>query len=403
MGNLLNRNLALKIVSMFIAVILWFIAIRDHNPEITRRFDNIKVTIENEDKLEPNGLTLTRRIETETDIQVRGRAHDFTNIDIDDFTGFVDLSKVTMPGDQYLPVDVKGLPVGMTLQKTPQVWASIDILDSKEIPVTLDMDISEANGFRLHPYIISPKGNVRVLGPSGLLDRIKKATVSLNVNEAAQTIERSLPVRLFDENGQLIQHEFISAIPGFIIVTIPVYPVRTLRVTASLGGTPAYGYEVKGIETYPSEITISGENEVLETLFDIGTEILDIQNALTDVRRTVRFKNYDGIRIVPGQPTSVDVIVRIGEAVIERTVAISDIELRNPPQNRRVRIEQDNYEVTLRGPKLALERITDGEIKIYLDLSEVTRGEHNLPLSAEIPDGIELVTISPQMATVTVN
>ncbi len=291
----------------------------------------------------------------------------------------------------------------MTLQKTPQVWASIDILDSKEIPVTLDMDISEANGFRLHPYIISPKGNVRVLGPSGLLDRIKKATVSLNVNEAAQTIERSLPVRLFDENGQLIQHEFISAIPGFIIVTIPVYPVRTLRVTASLGGTPAYGYEVKGIETYPSEITISGENEVLETLFDIGTEILDIQNALTDVRRTVRFKNYDGIRIVPGQPTSVDVIVRIGEAVIERTVAISDIELRNPPQNRRVRIEQDNYEVTLRGPKLALERITDGEIKIYLDLSEVTRGEHNLPLSAEIPDGIELVTISPQMATVTVN
>ena len=403
MDNIINRNLALKIVSVFVAIILWFVAIRDHNPEITRRFDNIKITVENEDKFESNGLTLTQHIVTETNIQVRGRAHDFIDIDTEDIAGFVDLAKVTMSGDQYLPVEVKGLPAGMTLQKSPQIWASIDILDSKEIPVTLDMNVSEANGFRLHPYTLSPEGNIRVFGPSGFLDRIKKATVSLSVNEASEIIERSLPVRLFDENEQLVQHEFVRAIPGFIIVTIPVYPVRTLPVTTPLAGTPAYGYEVKAIEIYPSEITVSGENEVLSVMQEFTTEILDVQNAMTDVRRTVRFKNHEGIRIVAGQPVNVDAVVRIGEIIDEKVITINDIEYRNLPQNRRVRTEENNFEITLRGSMLALEMIDNEEIRLYLDLSEITRGDHSLPLSAEVPDGIELVTISPQVITVTVN
>jgi len=403
MDNVLNRNLILKIVSVFVAVILWFIAIRDHNPEITRRFDDIKVTVENEDKLEPNGLTLTQHIAIETDIQVRGRAHDFIDVDTDIFTGHVDLAKVTAPGEQYLPVEIKGLPTGMTLQKTPQIWASIDILDSKEIPVTLDMDVSEANGFRLHPYTLSPEGNVRVLGPSGLLDRIKKATVSLHVNEASQTIERSLSVSLVDENGQVVQHEFVRAIPGFFIVTIPVYPVRTLPVATPLAGTPAYGYEVKEIEVYPAEITVSGETKVLDVMREFTTEVLDVQNAMTDVRRTIRFKNHEGIRIVPGQPVNVDAVVRIGEIIEEKVVTISNIEFRNLPENRRIRIEEENFEVTLRGSKLALEMLTDEDIGLYLDLSEITRGDHDLSLFAEVPAGIELVTVSPQVATVTVN
>lgn len=403
MGNLIKRNLALKIVSVFVAIILWFIAIRDHNPEITRRFDNIKVSVQNEDMLEPSGFTLTQRIAAQTDIQVRGRAHDFIDIDTDDLVGSVDLAKVTMPGDQYLPVEIRGLPAGMTLQKTPQIWASIDILDSKEIPVTLEMDVSEANGFRVHPYILSPEGNVRVLGPSGMLGRIKKATVSLSVNEASQTIERSLPVRLFDENGQLIQHEFVSTIPGFVIVTIPVYPLKTLPVTIPIAGTPSYGYEVKAIEIFPYEITISGEDEVIEEMQQFETEALDIQNAMSDVRRTVRFKNYEGIRIVPGQPVSVDAVVRIGEIIDEKVMTTSGIEFRNLPQNRRVRIDEDNFTVTVRGSKLALEEMANEDIKLYLDLSETTRGDNNLPVFAEVPDGIELITISPQVVSVTIN
>jgi YbbR domain-containing protein len=265
------------------------------------------------------------------------------------------------------------------------------------------MDISEANGFRLHPYTLSPEGNVRVLGPSGMLNRIKKATVSLRVNDASQTIERSLPIRLFDENEQLVQHEFISAIPGFIIVTIPVYPVRTLPVTTPLAGTVAYGYEVKAIDIYPSEITVSGEYEVLNLMREFKTEVLDIQNAMSDIKRTVRFKNYEGIRIIPGQPESVDAVVRISKIIDEKVVAVNDIEFRNLPQNRKARIEEDNFEVTLRGTKLALEMLADEDVRLYLDLSEATRGDKNLHLSAEVPEGIELISISPQTVTVTVN
>jgi len=403
MGNFISKNLALKVVSLFIASIIWFIAIRDHNPEINRRFDNIRVNIENEGVLEQNGLTLIKHIESETSIQVRGRAHDFIGIDTREFAGFVDLAKVTKYGDQYLPMEIRGLPQGMAIQGTPQIWVSIDVLSSKELPLILDLDVSEADGYKLHSYTLDPEGTVMVKGPSSVLDRIMNAAISLSLTEASQTIERSLPVSLYDRNGQLVQHEYVLVTPSNVIVIIPVYPIKTLPVNASLTGNPAYGYEVFEIHTYPSEITISGNSDLLGKISYIETEVLDIQNFMNDVRRTVRLRNYEGIRIVPGQATSVDIIVRIDEIIEEKIFPISDIETRNLPQNLRVQIEEDVFEVILRGPKLALDLITDEEVNLYIDLSDITIGEYNLPLFADVPDGIELVNISPQLATVNVN
>jgi len=138
---------------------------------------------------------------------------------------------------------------------------------------------------------------------------------------------------------------------------------------------------------------------------ELATEVLDIQNAVNDIRRTLRFKSYEGIRLVPGQPASVEVIVRIREIIDEKIVTISDIEIRNPPENRQVNVEDGNFNVTLRGTRLTLENILDEEIRLHVDLEDlpdISRGEHILPISAEVPDGIELVIVSPQMVTVTV-
>ena len=41
-----------------------------------------------------------------------------------------------------------------------------------------------------------------------------------------------------------------------------------------------------GIEVYPLQITVSGEQSILDGMQSIGTEILDIQDAMVDVKRT---------------------------------------------------------------------------------------------------------------------
>jgi len=404
MDSVFNRNIALKLISILVAIILWFIAIREQNPEITRRFDNIRITVTNEEQLEPKGFTLTQRIGDKATIQLRGRAHDFAGANTDEIMGYVDLSRVTKSGEQYLPIELRGLPPGMSLQKTPQVWISIESLTSKIIPVTFEMDVSEAYGYKLQPYKMTPEDSIRVLGPASILNRIEKAFVSLNVSDASQTIKRSLSVKLFDRNDQLVQHEYVSTIPSHIVVVIPVYPVKTLSVTPSIIGTPAHGYEIKGVEVYPAEIVVSGDIVVVNAMQDISTEILDIQNVANDVRRTINIKEYHGIRIVEGQPANVSILVRIGETVIYRNISINNIETLNPPRNRRIQFGVQNVEITLSGPQRALEALVEEDITVNVDLSNTTSGENILPLQVNnIPHGVKLVEISPQTVTVTIN
>jgi len=403
MDSVFNRNVALKLISIFVAIILWFIAIREQNPEITRRFDNIRVTVVNEEQLEPRGFTLTQRINDEATIQVRGRTHDFIGVNTDEIMGYIDLARVTESGEQYLPIEIRGLPTGMSLQRTAQMWISVESLTSKIIPVTFEMNVSEAYGYKLHPYRMTPEGNVRVLGPTSILDRIEKAYVSLNISDASQTIERSLPVKLFDRNEQLVLHEYVNTVPSYIIVIIPVYPVKNVYVSPSIVGTPAHGFEVKGVEVYPAEIVVSGDVTVISEMQSISTEIIDIQNATVDVRRIMNIKEYHGIDIIEGQPTRFDVIVRIDEVIIDRKISINSIETINTPQNRRIQIADQSVDITLRGPQLALEALMEEDVSISIDLSDVTRGENTLPLQINIPHGFELLEAMPQTVIVTVN
>ena len=57
MTSRFSKNLALKIISVIFAIILWLVAIRDQNPEISRSYENIPVEIVNEAKFQAKGLS----------------------------------------------------------------------------------------------------------------------------------------------------------------------------------------------------------------------------------------------------------------------------------------------------------------------------------------------------------
>jgi len=403
MADVARKRLALKLIAAFFAIIIWFVAIRDHNPEITRRFDNISITVENETVLNSNGWTLTQRVENSVDVQFRGRAQDFIGLDSDDFHGYVDLSIVSRQGDQDLPVNLRNLPPGIELHRIPQSRVSIDALISKEIPITIDMNLSLAEGFIMRPYSLKPQGNVRVSGPSNLLQRITTASISVAAEELLQTISHSLKVTLFDLNGQVIVNEFVSVTPEFLVLTIPVYPIKRLPITTNLVGSPAHGFEVTSIEIIPSVVEVTGENSTLDRLNEITTEIIDLQYATSNIQENVRLNSYAGISIVPGQALNAQVSIQISEIIEEKEFTISKVEIRNLNEQLTAKAEETELVILVRGSALDLEKVTSENLIGYLDLTGIDVGSHEVLVSFELPEGIELLTINQSAINVVVS
>ncbi len=94
--------------------------------------------------------------------------------------------------------------------------------------------------------------------------------------------------------------------------------------------------------------------------------------------------------------------MRIKEKNIEKSITINSVDMLNKPQNVDAQLETENFEIVLRGPVTVMNNIDEEAVKLYVDLANVSRGEHRLKIMANIPAGVELVEIKPNEAVIKV-
>ena len=60
MSELFKKDIGIKVISLFFAVVLWFFVLDSSNPVISHDF-NIPLKIENEDSLKENGFVIVNK------------------------------------------------------------------------------------------------------------------------------------------------------------------------------------------------------------------------------------------------------------------------------------------------------------------------------------------------------
>ncbi|HHW71474.1 MAG TPA: hypothetical protein GX392_09120 [Clostridiales bacterium] len=392
------KNLSAKVISVVFAIILWFVAIGEQNPEIVRSYSDIPVKIQNESQLTRKNLSLVYDVEDPITIRLKGRAKDLSRIEIEEIKGYIDLSDIDKPGEYKIEIDIDGIPLGVRLEKQPERVVVVDTIVSKDIPVEAEITGKEASGYLMQPYTLKPD-SIKITGPEVTIDKVVKGRVSLDIKESKSTIEQSLPIKLLDENGQVVESKYVSMNQDFAIVTVPIYPKKTLPIEAAISGKPAPGYEVTDIEIQPKTIIVSGSEALLEDMESISTELIDLEGAKTDIKRTVKLQKYEGIYLDPSQPSEVSVVIRIHPIEVKEEVSNVKIDIENLGINRFAELSTESVDLVLKGDKPVIDTIKD-KIKVYVDLDNVSRGEKKFSLKINVPDGVEVLSMDPQEVTV---
>ncbi|MDQ2689969.1 MAG: CdaR family protein [Chloroflexota bacterium] len=325
----------------------------------------------------------------------------------DSFRATVDLSGYDMeraPEPQVLSVEVVSLVDGVevTTQEPENVTVEIDRFEEKSVPVEVDYgEVPEE--LEIGEPTLSVD-TARVLGAATLVARVDRAVARVIIDESGIDVVRpSVTLEPVDVDGQPVAG--VEVDPEAVGVQIDVETVeteKTVPVRPDIEpGTPAPGFALESLLVEPAVVTLVGLPEDLQPIRVVTTEPLSI----TGLSATETFETQlvlpDGVELAPADSEAVSVTATIEPSVSSRSFVVGVVCQGAGTNACLPALEQ--VTVTLSGLGDALEGIGAGDLTPTLDASGLAPGAYDLtPTLPALPDGVDLIGISPSTVQVTI-
>ncbi len=333
MAERLLNNWPLKLLSLVVAVILWFYVLGEADPATTQA-----VTVPVVPVNEPEGLvTISLRPET-VELRLRGRASALEQAQTERIRMEANLRHATV-GENSVPMRPVGVSVRLTvLPGYPRTaTAVLDKVIERQRPVRYEVQGDPASGFVIDQITISPE-EVTVRGPTSRVREVARAVVVVDVSGLNTTW--SFEAKVEGRNNRNLPVPGVSFTPQNVSVEVIVRQVNVKTVPVRpVVGSPPPGYQVVRVSTEPSVVTVTGDDQ-LGDLRSVSTIPLDISG----LRGT---KSYSAALNVPSG-LSVQ-----GPAAVQVTVtteAIGGSSSATTPPGHQTDSDQPDQEDTAPGP-----------------------------------------------------
>ena len=183
MKGKLTNNLALKLVSVVVAFLIWATVVNISNPEVIRS-KTVPVTILNGKLLTNAGKTYTVVGGDSVTVSYKVRTRDAYRISEDNFRATADMAALyTVTGSVPVEVEVTGnreLIIGTPTVRPASLQVSTEDLQNKSFSLATRVLGTPAEGFSVGSMTVDPQ-TVMVSGPVSIVGRISSVGVEVDV------------------------------------------------------------------------------------------------------------------------------------------------------------------------------------------------------------------------------
>jgi YbbR domain-containing protein len=339
---------------------------------------------------------LTQQLGT-VDVRYRLAADAPSRVTVESFAVTVDLADYDMelsPEPQALTISVRSLTDGVeVLDYGPTTVAvALDRLGQREVPVVVDRG-RVPDGLSIGTPRLSVRTAVAT-GPESQLGRVERAVARVQIFDSGIDIQRQVDLVAVDVDGR--QVESVELEPGTVTVEIDVRAVETSKTVAvrpDVTGSVGNGFEVQSLTAEPSVVTIFGLPGALADVEQVSTEPVSIAGLTDSTSLQADLDLPDGTRLSDGD-RSVLINVELRAAIATRTLLLG-IACQGEGEGMACLPQQDQVSVTLRGQASVLAGLDPGDLTPVLDVSGLDPGEYELAPTIDVPDGVQVVSISP--------
>ena len=238
LNNLFERDSVIKVVSVFFAILIWFLVLDRDNPYDER---TLAVPLSNNAEiLEANNLQIVgTQLPLSIDVKIKGRRDRIMSVTGNDFEVSIDLSGITESGSRRVAIN------------PPQYLGDQDIVIFAYNPSALNLNIERVVG-RQYPVSVAYTGSLPAgyelvnlkFEPSTVIleekessmSKVSKVVAQINLNDIKDSREIMMKGIVLDADGQPLK-QFEGKVP--IIVTFDL--AKSVPVTAATKGSSAPG------------------------------------------------------------------------------------------------------------------------------------------------------------------
>ena len=372
------KSIPTLFLAMFLSVAVWVSAVNADDPVVQRPLSRA-VPIERVGLSTdlvilgeiPNQVTLT--------LSAPQSVWDGINLDRTSVRAWIDLEELE-PGTHIVPVNAQtNLQPAKVVAKSPAtVTVTLERFENKSMPVQLVRRGEPAVGYQAGDPTLS-QNQITISGPASLVATVSEVRVTLDLTQANDSINRSLDVDALDVNERPV--DGITVTPAQITVGQPITQrggYRNVVVKVVQTGQVVNGYRLTNMSVFPPTVLVFSSNPALIERLPgfVETSPLDLTGVRDDMDYRLPLNLPNGVEVVGDQT----VLVQVGVAAIEGSLTISSvpIDVVGLPEDLFARISPSTVDVIISGPVPILDRISERDVTIFLDLSEVEEGTYQL-------------------------
>jgi YbbR domain-containing protein len=299
--NLVQHNLAAKIVAVLVAVILWGYVMNDQNPSIEGSF-NAQVKLINV----PDGYKVTQSTET-IKITVKGPRSLFAANGDKNFQAHVDMQEAKSGKGSY-KVKVE-MPQGFELVEVQPdtVDVELDPIVRRKVRADISVNGSPASGVTV-AKVSQASAEVMIEGPSKAVSGVERVIGYVGLtNKNDVDFALQVPLTAINNDGREVQG--IKIQPATMYVAVQMARGLTKKIVSIRPVTDndlPQNLELVSMKPNPLQIEIAGAENIISNLTTVATEKISLADVVGNTDKTVKLALPPGVTV-----TNHDVLVRI--------------------------------------------------------------------------------------------
>lgn len=391
-----SKNITVKVISVFFAIILWSFVMEQENPKITKEIPNVKVELLNVEALSQSNIILSDSNNYEITVKITGRRNDIMNVTEKDVIAQADLAGYK-EGEYKVPIKV-AIPSksGALEDFVPKsILIKLDSIVERQVPVKLYLEGSPKTGYVVGNYEVKQR-EILIRGPKSAIDLVSEARVTVKLNNEISNMNVSMPITLVDVNGvEIIKN--VSKEPNVVDVSISILKTKIVSVVPDVIENPLEGYRVTSKTVNPINVKIKGTEADLANITSLKTEPININNLSKSIDIDIPVILPENVEIADGSK-NVNAIINIEKITqVSFEYTIDDISVNN--LNLEYEIDKSQFtnmiKIEIQGIESKISQITKENIKLYINAEGLTEGNHIVEVKIYKPVGIDILNVNP--------
>ena len=392
MINKLKYNSKIKIISLLSAMVLWMYVMAIVDPEETKLFENIPVTITNKNELNERDLVIYPEQDLTTNIYVTGKLSNLKKVTKDDINVYGQINN-PLEGNNEIYLKVSTSQRVNYDFKNPVMIVTLEKIISEDKSIKVDITGSGKNNVD-NIMLQDNIDKVSISGPRSLVNKVKRVVGTVKVSGESNNFSQSIKLEPVDANGKVV--EGVELEKDSVNVNIILLAQKTVPIILKLSDNSESGVNYTMSQ---NTVTIKGKKDIVDSINNIETQPVKLSEILPGTSKDIYLQVPSGITI---ETKYITINKNSEENTLEEyTYTAKDIEIRNNTENiDKSKIKFPNSINVSIEYLQSIGSINKDDIKLYIDLNEVSLEDNTCKIKYESIYEIEKINIDPDTVTI---